>query len=190
MSDKQDAFDEDIKIAGDHFVLPPPDRDEEEPIALELKKNKDNGNIEKAKKLAQSLAGLVSDSCAFSRFAGSLPQDPAEIEQAKILFAFTVDSLWGALMPNEITAQSAASEFLSKLSELDPDFYAVICQAEGFSLYLLEGKTKGDPQKIGLTFAKLCRKENDSGLALLGKELYIRFKDYISEQIKDSSFLS
>lgn len=164
--------DRDMKIAGDDFepVEQPGNREADDEAAL-LEREKENGNLSRARRLGAIMADEVS-----AVEGDSQTSDSALLTQRRILLSFAVEVGLDALLPNSLAAQTAQTVFYDTLRTTAPQFYDDLQASGAFSFYYLcvrDGRQGED--KVGETFASLCGHKGDEAYARMGRELYQRF---------------
>lgn len=166
--------DSDMKIAEDDF-RPKEKADDSDETAQLLEKEKQNGNLSRARRLGAIMAEEVS------AIEGSRKTDDSAIlTQRRILLAFAVEVGLDAFLPNTLLSQTAQSIFYDTLRATASAFYEDLQESGAFSFYYLCVREKGDVDtKVGQTFASLCGKANDVDLAQRGAALYKRFIDQV-----------
>lgn len=185
---KFNSDDSDIKIAGSKM----PDNANEgfgedmDEVAQLIMREKQNGNITKAKKLGISFVDTIFSDDVFT--SGS--DDSFFIKQVKMLITFTVDLCMDNGMPNKILSQSAQNIFYEQVRLRDPVFYDEIQTMGAFSMYLLCARSEAaNSVAIGEDFAKLCKKENDEECKKLGQKIFEYYLAICREKIKNAGFV-
>lgn len=156
--------DRDMKIVGLNDKSAPDNTENEH------RQQKDNGNLEKAKKLGITMAKEVM---AWQDFTDCEEQERLN-EQILYIFACTV--AFDNFTPSRMTAVSALSAFYDKLRETSLEFYNTISSSAAFSFYYLCLRNRNDLGRcVGETFAMLCSRSEDEQLIKRGRELYANF---------------
>lgn len=165
------ADDEDMKIVG-----------EEQPVraddTAEWRAHKACGNIDRAhrlgKNLAQQLLTLQAD-------------DPAQLLQQQMLFAFTADMVGRLLVADEMLAQTVQGTFFARLRDLLPEFETTTHRLGAFTFYRLctDGHTlKNLPAgKVGEVYAALCGQADDDTVAEQGAKLFMEYALRLQETV-------
>lgn len=165
--------DSDMKIAGDDFSSEAVDGAD---VSVLLEQERENGNLDKARRLGSLLAGdvvSIEDAPGPANGAAENPELPL---QRRILLAFAAEVGLEMYLPNQLVAGIAQNTFYHLLDETTPAFYDTLQNSGAFSFYYLcvrEGKNV--EKKVGETFATLCGMADSQSYARMGKELYIRF---------------
>ncbi|MBR6407314.1 MAG: hypothetical protein IKS19_01780 [Clostridia bacterium] len=156
--------DRDMKIVGSEGSASP------DTIAQEHKIQKDNGNLEKAKKLGNTMAKEVM------AWADVSECEPQQLLNEQILYIFACTVAFDNFTPSRMTAVTALSAFYDRLKEYSADFYNTISCSPAFSFYYLCLRNRNDLGRcVGETFAMLCDNSEDERLAKKGRELYAQF---------------
>lgn len=166
--------DSDMKIAPDR---PSELFDLSEGAASAFVREKNNGNMEKARQLGQSLARELG------RRQGGLPyfgvgvfDDAQSLGQRRLLYAYIVSRVIEDTAPNSIVAQSALSAFYGQIQRETPEYYAAVTDSAALSLYILAGRSEPDDYNaLGGAFARLCGREGDPVFQRYGRELALYF---------------
>jgi hypothetical protein len=173
--------DSDIKIAGKEPVKK---SDDALADANELEKHRKNGNLEKARLLGAALSEKIVSQDGEACFG----QDVAESEgvriQRRLLLTFVIANTVSEHIKSNVLQDVILDVFYNKLKQSLPEFYDDISQTGSFSFYTLCARRGGNiEESIADTFAKLSGKEGDPVSKELGKALYLRFYDVISNTI-------
>lgn len=176
--------DSDMKIAGDDFKVKE-QVDDTEHTAVFLKKEKENGNLIRARRLGAILAEDVS-----SIEGESNADDAVFITQRRILLAFAVEVGLNTALPNRLLSETAQSVFIDTLRTTASSFFEDLQKSGAFSFYYLCVRERRDTKKsIGETFASLCGKNGDKKLAVIGAELYDRFINQVQTVVDGMGFV-
>lgn len=179
--------DSDMKIFGVKEEAPPADGADVQALADEMKRQRLNGNSERAKRLGIRLAALAPDSTEedsldLTRLLGD-PVPSAEIMcQLRVLLIFTAESCLHLYTPTPLLATTAVNALYDRLIEDAPDFYDAISNGAAFSFYYLALRHSGKTdENIGIAFAMLCGAEDDASLAGLGERVY----QYVNRKVRE-----
>lgn len=184
-SDSND--DSDMKIAGKNNQNK--SRDDTLDEAAELIKQKENGNVEKARKLGELLSTEIIKIDGESAFGEDKAEDCDLRMQRRLLLAFTACSCVENCISNKIIQRVIVNSFYNCIKLENEQFYEDLKGSGAFSFYYLCVRRGGDVDKcIGKTFAMLCGRENDTVIAELGTALYYRFNDVIQKAITSAEF--
>lgn len=153
-------------------------------------KQKENGNIKKAKDFGAILADIIFASDDLIEVEHNKKGINDITEQRRILFAFTALEGMKMFTPNSITSRAALAEFYNTLSTRSPKLYEDISSSVSFSFYYLCTR-KGNMQRdgIGKTFAMLCGHEDDSIYEELGDIFYLEFLKTIENEANKQAFV-
>lgn len=180
-----DSGDEDIKIAGDKPRTTGSSEDLERLAAI-VKAQHDNGNIQRAKRLAVSLVDTVFTHDLFTEER----QDQALLLQIRLLIAFTFDICMENGLPNQIAAQTAQNLFYEQITLRERSFYDEIQTTGAFSMYLLCTRSEtANSTTIGREFAALCGKEDDADTVKLGKDIFEYYLRLCADKIREAGFV-
>lgn len=186
--------DSDMKIFREKEERPTSDGAEVQALAEEMKRQRLNGNSERAKRLGVRLASLAPDSddvdsLDLPRLLGS-PLPSAEImEQLRILLIFTAEACLHLYTPSPLLATTAVNALYDRLIEEDPGFYDTISNGAAFSFYYVALRHGGKAaENIGDAFAMLCGKEDDRSLIQLGARVYQYVTRKVREMIGETRF--
>ena len=163
--DAAEENDSDVKIfpTSGRSAAPQPDDDG----ADEFVRERDNGNLEKAKRLGR----------LFARHLRHLwrPGDTAAVLlQKKILYGYVVAKVIEKRSPNSVLEQAALGEFYREIRSRSPQEYDSIQDSVAFTKYLLSEHSPGD-ERFGGVFAEQCGRKGDPELCGKGILLYYRY---------------
>lgn len=180
--------DSDIKIAGDKpsQQIFKDNQEPQEDIAQLLHNERENGNLDKARELGKRVA---VDLYNFSVNSGEYSK---EIKQEmKVLYAFVIDYVLNNYLPNSIVSQTALSEYMTTLKNIDEDFYDHIQVSGSYSVYVLKSRKDIDlADKIGKSFAKVVDFDDDPSWVNIGSQLYNNWLAGLTEKINFYQFES
>ncbi|MBP0963394.1 MAG: hypothetical protein J6Q99_03775 [Oscillospiraceae bacterium] len=156
--------DADIKIfSGSSFSKSRLEEDDEAAIFI---RERDNGNIEKAKELGCTLAQRVETLCR--------QEEPALVAaQKKVLYGYVCKKVLEGRCANSVLARAAIGELLNCLKNASPSDFDLIQDSVAFTKYMLAEKEAD--QTVGKVFAKLCGDKNNEAFACEGDELYSKY---------------
>lgn len=181
--------DDDIKIAGEPQAMPP---DDGELAAMEFQRQKENGNIDKAYTLGKRLAELLfsSDDLVAAHCCKKQAANEVIRGNARVLFAFMVDTVLEHGCPDSMTAQTAINYFHEQVRAKSPEAYSEILESGAFSLYLLCSRDeKMSRSCIGAAFADGCDMEQDDAVVKLGDTLYNVFFAICRDELCHADFV-
>ena len=181
--------DHDIKIAG---ATPSKDIKSANSIlnmSEEYNRERENGNITKAKEFGKAIADRLNSSDEF--FPHDEEDESAELQnQKKTLLAFAGVAGIELLCPNSATSYAAQNSFYSQLEKVSPEVYKSALNSGAFSFYYLAFRRSGDiERRIGQTFAMLCSHDGDPVYQELGEALYCWFASIIEGEAKKIAFI-
>lgn len=153
-------------------------------IGEDLENQKENGNIEKAKKLGVEIASLFDA----KKYEG-ITQNPENNVQARLLLAFSVFFETEAKIKNGILLKSCQYEVTSLIKSEYPELYQNMVNSPAFTMYYLCVRTEDDiANQIGKTYAKLVGDKTSVELAKEGYEIFLKFKADIDDIIDKTKF--
>lgn len=179
-------LDADMKIVPDKE--PEPKVDAEEIAAQEFLRQRELGNIDRARELGAYYAkGLLEP---HGPLADALKdKDPAIQHQQYLLYSYVVNRVITDLSPNSILAQAALSRFYNDVEDTSPELYRHINDMAAFSLYILHNRAKANSdEEIGTVFAGLCGCEIDKELSECGSAMFRQLYAYCAEQMKKTNY--
>ena len=182
--------DRDMKIVPEGAVeIPQPAEDSVEATARLFNREKNNGNLGKARRLGARMAEEVASMEGYSSAANGPAENPILLTQRRILMAFAVEVGLDAFLPNNLVAQSAQNVFYDTLRILAPDFYDDLQESGAFSFYYLcvqDGRQVA--RRVGENFASLCGRPGSESYARMGEDLYSRFLAQVKRLTCGESF--
>ena len=153
-------------------------------IEIDLESQKENGNIERAKKLGLDIASLFD-----AQKYKNITKSPDNITQAKLLLAFTTFFETETEIKNSILLKSCQYEITSSIKSEYPELYQNMVNSPAFTMYYLCVRTEDDiANEIGKTYAKLVGDKDSVELSTEGREIFLKFKTDIDEIIKNTKF--
>lgn len=156
----------------------------------EYEKEKQNGNIAKAKELGAVLANEFVSVCKNDELTINEDDSESLIVQKVLLLSFTVMAGLEQFCPNMSVANTARTAFYDKLFVLDKDLFNKSSDTGAFSFYYLSFRrgTEVD-RRVGQTFAMLCSHDGDPIYQELGEALYCWFLSVIESKVKSADFV-
>lgn len=180
--------DEDMKIAGDSFSRPPAE-DPAEAEARHFLKEKDSGNIEKARALGKSYAASLQEAVKEYPRRSALPPTQLEYHHQLLLCSYIVNRVIAEFSPNSILAQTSLQVFYQEIEQNAPELYKHISDPAAFSLYILcDRSSKRNDSEIGNIYAQLCNREGDPETIGEGNHLFRWFYDACAETMKYAAY--
>lgn len=164
---------------------------EAEKIVAELERQRQNGNLGKARRLGQTLADEIAKLGNGSVFDGLLGTDAQSktVKQRKILLAFAIESSIAVYSPSKLIGTATLNTYYEVLSQQSPEFYESISASGAFSVYYLDLRRGIKVSRaIGKTFARLCGEEGNPVYEELGYALNCSFYDTVRDMVEKSGF--
>lgn len=158
-------------------------------ISEEYNRERENGNILRAKELGRRIAALLNDS------SSAFPHDEEDINaelksQKETLLAFSAVAGLELVCPSSATSYAAQNSFYSALEKTEPEIYKNTLTSGAFSFYYLAFRRSGDiERRIGQTFAMLCSHDGDPVYQELGEALYCWFASIVEDEAKKIAFV-
>ena len=182
--------DHDIKIFGGNPSKEPFSSNELYGDDADYKKEKENGNLEKAKELGRVLASEFVSVCRKDELTLSQNDSESLMTQKILLLSFTVMAGLEEFCSNIALANTARTSFFDKLYELDKDLFLRSSDTGAFSFYYLSFRrgTEVD-RRVGQTFAMLCSHDGDPIYQELGEALYCWFLSKIQKKVEQADFV-
>ncbi len=141
-------------------------------------RNKDNGNLKKARELGEALAKIALEHEESLMKWGLFPDgaDQSLASQKRILMCFALTAGARSLLSNDYVANTTLNVCYDLIKTSDLEFYDDVQEAGEYSFYYLDLRRKGQVEhSIGRTFAMLCGQDGNSVFSELGEVLYCRF---------------
>ena len=168
---------EDIKIYRQNTKEPP--LSEGEKAAREYRRQQENGNLERAHRLGETLCGIFL----------AMPVKGEYAAQQWVLLSFLAENELEQQVENTLLSQSAQSRFAERLEQQSPDLARTVHDARAFTLYTLN-ETRRSPRSEGEIFAKLCGQPENEEVIALGERLAEDFTGRITEAVAAAGFLA
>lgn len=156
----------------------------------DYKKEKSNGNLERAKGLGAVLASEFVSVCQKDELTLSQNDSESLMTQKVLLLSFTVMAGLEQFCPNIALANAARTSFFDVLFELDRELFDKSSDTGAFSFYYLSFRrgTEVD-RRVGQTFAMLCSHDGDPIYQELGEALYCWFSSVIQKKVNQAGFV-
>lgn len=162
--------DSDMKVVGETAPDAALSDDTADAAAQLWAREKNNGNVAKARRAGAILAGIVLSDDSFSSIDGIADEDLKT--QRFVLANFAVEVGFDAFLPNGILSETAQDMFDHTLKITAPEWYDVLSQTGAISFYYLSIRsTRG--AGIGDTFATLCGLPENKACIKKGNALYL-----------------
>lgn len=158
-------------------------------ISEEYTRERENGNIQRAKTLGRKIAQNLCDSG--EKFVYDAEDVNAEIKmQKEILLTFSAVASLELSCPNSATSYAAQNSFYSELERISPEIYENALNSGAFSFYYLAFRRSGETERrIGQTFAMLCSHDGDPVYQELGEAIYCWFSSVVENGAKEIAFV-
>lgn len=159
--------------------------DSSEGAANAFVREKNNGNMEKARGLGKQFANeLTVENKGATLFGVGAFDNENTILQRRVVFSFIVSRVVEDMAPNSMVAQSVISSFHESVRDISPEIYDSVTDSAAFSLYALAGRSLSDDAKaIGKVFARLCEREDDVLFVRYGSEIVNYFIMYCTQLV-------
>ena len=138
--------DEDMKIAPSCPTSIQEETDSTDRSVLDFVRQKNNGNVTRAKMLGAQLAGVVLD------MGKQLLGGPRRNQQL-MLVSYGLNRMVETLSPNSTVAHTVLNTFYDQVQEKDEQIYQAINDSAAYTLYMLEARQEDN---MGKVYAKLC----------------------------------
>lgn len=159
------------------------DNTDTESLLSQMHLQKENGNIEKARKLGDILADECISNDGEFEFGFDEIENNCVILQRRLLLAFTIQHGLQQFCPNTIVEKTAANQFFTIVEEKAPHIYENIQENGAFSYYTLCVRQEERCEEcIGQTFAELSGHKEEEPYQQLGKALFLYFLDLIQKK--------
>ena len=165
---------EEVKIYRQHGIKEPA-LSEGEKAAREYRRQQQNGNLERAHRLGETLCAL---------FLG-MPVEGEYAAQQWVLLSYLVENELEQQVENPLLEQSAHSRFAEELEQQAPELARTVHDARAFTLY-----TRRTPRSEGEIFARLCGCPEQEEVIELGERLSQDFTDRITGLIAAAGFIT
>ena len=155
----------------------------------EYLRQKENGNLEKARLLGEQIAEFVTKEEDFYGLSGMNELFVQEELQVRQLLCYAmIASLPGAIhIP--LVADAVESDFLQALKRHSPELYRQFAEGSSYTMYLLSKHRGREPElEAGKTFAVLCGLDSDAVTVEYGETLYSLTAFALSEMVKQTGF--
>lgn len=155
-------------------------------ISEEIEQNRQNGNIEKAQLLGESLARVKPDSSELGLDCTNMAA--TELYCIRVLLTFTAEYIIQQSIKSEIISDAVSSAMYGYLKTAEPGYYDNISDGSAFTFYLLALKKNGDTARnIGEQFAGRCGTSRDEYIKL-GAEIFRTASALFVEMINKVDF--
>lgn len=181
--------DSDIKIFDDtvnvsDFV--PFDSETAAAMVQQVEREKQNGNLGKARRIGACLAADIAAIDQVTPPANGAAENVLLLTQRRILLTFAAEVGLDSFLPNNLTAQEAQNVLYNNLHLAAPAFYDDLQESGAFSFYYLCVRNgRHVERRIGETFARLCGMADSESYIRMGIDAYNRFMAQV-KQLADS----
>ncbi len=182
--------DGDVKIFEDSTDFTPVEAEAATTLMAQVEREKQNGNLGKARRLGARLAEDLAAIDQVSPPANGAAENHALPVQRRILMAFAAEVGLDAFLPNNLTSQEAQNVFYNTLHLAAPAFYDDLQESGAFSFYTLCLRSGRQVETaIGDTFARLCGMAGSASYARMGIDAYTRFMAQIKSLAEGMNFV-
>ena len=164
-------------------------------IADEMKRQVISGNLQKAKKLGDTIAKSfreaankkellhLSEDCGVAELTRSIK------DQAIILSVFAAEYALNQFPTDPLLSTTAISQLYATLTEDSPELYSNLLASTAFSFYYMNIDMKNiDTQAIGKTFAVLCDDDFNESLFCYGKTIFVSSVENYKKTVETIDF--
>lgn len=175
--------DSDMKIVG---AVPEENNDSMDETAALLKSQQENGNLDRARALAQALINSAKQADI------DHPIHNYKLRMQRwLVLLFAADVEINRLLPNQLVADTASSSFYSLLQTEAVDVYNMVEQNGSLSFYYLcQEKGIIDRIKASQTFASLCGFSKSKIVTKIGKIFIDECIDKVTKIVNDLEFIA
>lgn len=163
-----------------------------------INKNRENGNLEKARLLGAKLANLTPTSSGGDlslNLKEILPQKYLSqdiLYQMKVLLVFAAEKTMKEQIVPEFLSIMAINAMHDKISEKHPAFFKNLSDGAAFTFYRLALAKCGEiDTNIGEAFAMLCSvQKNREGFVETGRMVWTMGVELIKREIENAGFIN
>lgn len=158
-----------------------------------MKKQRTNGNMDRAKVLGETIArkayALEGFDDELIRRIDEYKENENVSEQIRMLVTFTVEAEIHVLLEKYSVSTMTVNAFYDELIKLDEDLYDNITNA--FTYYYLVLRKGGDVAAgLGKQFAKLCSDKENEKLQTLGEDIFKAICENLKTEIEKAEFVN
>ncbi len=158
-----------------------------------MKKQRANGNVERANELGKCVARQIylpeNMDLPVAEEIGKYKENEEIYEQIKMLVTFASEAGIHLMLDKYSVSTMSVNAMYDELIKLDDDLYDNITNA--FTFYYLVLRKGGDVAKnMGHKFAKICKDEKNESLQDLGSEIYTSILAAIKNEIENMNFVN
>lgn len=154
-------------------------RPTEDDGAAEFVRERDNGNLARARQLGNTFAQKL---VRLRRFGDS----SRRLAQKKLLFAFAASRVTERQCGGSVLEQAVMGEFRRTVAAHSGADGSALQDSAAFTQYLLA--ERGGPRAVGGVFAQLCGGREGSTLQRRGEALYMEYTDFCTRQFRNICF--
>lgn len=176
--------DSDMKIAPASPSKSQAFRENNEFETKEYLRHRENGNLDRADKLAQDYAGVLYH---LMKMHGP-GSDGATVRQKAVLFSFVMRELTKDY-PIPAVGAKIRQAFDDAVLQRDATLYQIVTDSEPMTLYALCSHDEGAVREMGETFAKLCEREEDAAYIAMGIDCVNRYRQLCGDMLENSGFI-
>ena len=159
--------DEDIKIANGSFKKTPME-DQAEQAARDFLRQRDIGNIDRARSLGKFYADSLWSTASEMFAVEDSKMSQQEKHHVILLCSYLINRIIAECSPNSIVAQTVLNAFYTSVEERSETLYRHISDTATFSLYILNERTGGDYRQVGEIFSRQCGYEGNENQVVKG----------------------
>ena len=158
-----------------------------------MKKQRANGNMDRAKALGEVMAHQVYSfkgiDDSVKKRIDEYKDNESIYEQIRMLVTFTAEAEIHVLLEKYSVSTMTMNAFYDELIKLDEDLYDNITNA--FTFYYLVLRKGGDVATgMGKQFAKLCGDKENEKLLSLGKDIFVAICESLKIEIEKAEFVN
>lgn len=155
-------------------------------ILENMREHRNNGNLEKAKKLGCILGQTEFD---FKDLVALKFIKPDIVYQMKALFVFSAEANLQMFVYDPLLYTTAINSMYEEIQRREEGFYRNISDGVAYSFYYSEMKKGGDiARNIGKAFAMLCSAPGSDSFCETGAKLYEIFSGKVEKLIEETTF--
>ena len=164
-------------------------------LADEMKRQVISGNLQKAKKLGETIAVSFQEAAekeelwTMAENCNVKELDRRIKDQAIILSVFTAEYVFNHYMNDPLLSTTAITTLYDTLTKDSPDLYSNLLASTAFSFYYMNlGEKETAPDVIGKTFAVLCDDDDNDSLLCYGKNVFINSLENFRKAVESVAF--
>lgn len=154
-----------------------------------MKKQRANGNLDRAKELGEHVARKIYSLEDIDERISGYTENENVYEQIRMLVTFAAEAEIHVLLEKYSVSTMTVNALYDELIKLDEDLYDNITNA--FTFYYLVLRKGGDIDSgMGRQFAKLCGDKDNEALSSLGTDIFVAIRNMIAEEIGKAGFVA